>query len=362
MSTTSRMIQQIYTALVPLVIGSAVVAQVHAQSVPTDLVEISMEELFAANVLTPEQQAERGKRWHVSYRYGTSDFDQFYVGTNKRSYSDVLWTPGEERTRENYPVVPTEITQEVHALLIGYEFDESVTLRVALPFIRQSSDHISIVPGYDEFNITSSGFGDVVALADYTLAETVNSHWRIGAGVSIPTGSIDEEGDTPRAPGDQQLPYTMQMGSGTWDIPLGLTYEKFGEWFRWGADVRGTWRTSENDRGYRLGHKASTGAWFSLSHWERVSPGLRMDYRWQGKIHGQDDALSVPNPAFPYPAPVADPNAFGGEQLELTAFVDLALSKNWSTRIEYSQPVWLDLNGPQTAENYHFAVTIGTDF
>ena len=73
----------------------------------------------------------------------------------------------------------------------------------------QSTDHISIIPGYDGFNISSEGVGDIALVVDSTVSQSLNSIWKIGAGLSMPTGSIDEEGDTPRAPGNQQLPYTM---------------------------------------------------------------------------------------------------------------------------------------------------------
>ena len=66
----------------------------------------------------------------------------------------------------------------------------------------------------------------------------------------MPTGSIDEEGDTPRAPGSQQLPYTMQLGSGTWDFPLFLSFRKYEARWDWGMDASYTLRTCSNDRDY----------------------------------------------------------------------------------------------------------------
>ena len=49
-----------------------------------------------------------------------------------------------------------------------------------------------------------------------------------------------------------------------------------------------------------------------------VRPGIRLDYRWQGDINGEDVSRRVPNPVFPYPAPVTNPNAFGRYQIDLT--------------------------------------------
>lgn len=353
---TQRVVTGVGLALLPVV-------PLWAQTVPADLVDVSIEQLFDANVISDSERDNESKRWHISYRFARSTFDEYYLGTRALTYDDVLWEPTEARTRNNYPVVPTKITQSVQALLLGYDYSDALTLRLSLPYIRQSSDHISIVPGYDDFNISSSGIGDTVLLADYVVNRSINSLLRAHVGVSVPTGSIDEQGDTPRAPGDQQLPYTMQMGSGTWDFPLALAYEKYENTYRWGLDARVTWRSGDNDRDYRLGHKARIGGWVSsrINPW--LEPGIGLTYRWQGEISGEDAELSVPNPQFPYPAPVADPNDFGGEQVDLSVFVHLRLNDAGSyARLEYSNPVYLDLNGPQSAQNEQIQFSIGTAF
>lgn len=212
-----------------------------AQTVPTDLLDLSIEDLFEANVVSETEQAEESRQWHVSYTYAVSDYDKYYIGTNAVSYTNVLFEPGAEaRTEYNYPVVPTEITQEVHALRVAYDLTDATTLRAQLPFVTQSTDHISIVPGYDAFNISSEGVGDIAFVADSIVRQSLNSVWKVGAGVSLPTGSIDEEGDTPRASGDQQLPYTMQLGSGTWDFPVFVSFRKYEASWDWGVDAPAT--------------------------------------------------------------------------------------------------------------------------
>ena len=136
-----------------------------AQTVPADIAEVSIEDLFASNVVTREERARTSKRWHLAYRYLRSDYDEYRSGTRRLSYDDVLWSgPTEPRTDENYPVVPTEISQEVHSLLAAYDFSPSLSFKLSVPFIEQSTDHISIVPNYDEFNISSNGIGDVCLL------------------------------------------------------------------------------------------------------------------------------------------------------------------------------------------------------
>ena len=334
-----------------------------AQTVPTDLLDLSIEALFEANVVTEAERAQVARRWHASYTYAVSDYHDYYLGTQRINYDEVLFQPGQEaRTGSNYPIVPTEIKQEVHALRLAYDLTPALTVRAQLPFVMQSTDHISIVPGYDAFNISSEGIGDTALLVDGIVRQTLNSIWRLGAGISVPTGSIDEEGDTPRAPGNQQLPYTMQLGLGTWDIPLLLSFRKYGAQWDWGAHADVTWRTGKNDRDYRLGHKAGVSGWFQWKGFTGFSPGMRLQYRWRDTITGQDAALLVPNPQFPYPAPVTNPSAFGGEQIDLTVFVRVPLTDSWYTQASYAQPLYLDLNGPQSSEKYHFSIEIGTSF
>ena len=334
-----------------------------AQTVPTDLLDLSIEELFDANVVSEADRAETQNRWHLSYTYAISEYDEYYLGTHSVSYDEVLFTPGvDTRTENNYPVVPTEITQEVHAIRVAYDLTQATTLRAQLPFVMQSTDHISIIPGYDAFNISSDGVGDIALVVDSTVSQSLNSLWKIGAGVSMPTGSIDEEGDTPRAPGNQQLPYTMQLGSGTWDFPLFVSFRKYEAQWDWGVDGSFTLRTSENDRDYRLGNKASLGGWLMWKGASAFTPGVRLDYRWRDDIDGEDASLRAPIPAFPYPAPVTNPSAFGGEQVDLTAFVRVPLAKRWYAEASYAQPIYLDLNGPQSSEKYHFSIEIGTSF
>ena len=89
---------------------------------------------------------------------------------------------------------------------------------------------------------------------------------------------------------------------------------------------------------------------------------MRLHYRWRDTIAGQDAALLVPNPQFPYPAPVTNPRAFGGEQIDLTVFLRFPFANGWYTEASYAQPLYLDLNGPQSSEKYHFSIEIGTSF
>ena len=64
------------------------------QTVPTDLLDLSIDELFDANIVTEADQVERSRKWHVSYTYAVSDYDEYYIGSSSVTYEDVLFRPG----------------------------------------------------------------------------------------------------------------------------------------------------------------------------------------------------------------------------------------------------------------------------
>ncbi|MEH6912068.1 MAG: hypothetical protein V7459_15905 [Oceanicoccus sp.] len=338
--------------------------QTMAQSVPSDLLEMSIEDLFEARVGDDSNIAGRdGKRWNFSYSYRKSRFSDYLDGSKKIPVRDVLFSPGEApRTDKNFPVVPTDIEQEVHMASLRYDFTPDISVSVAIPYVKQSTDHVSIVPGYSNFIISTDGLGDITLLGSYRFAKTINSRWQAGLGISFPSGSIDEKGDTPRAPGKQQLPYTMQLGSGTYDVPAYLSYLRSEASFTWGVDLSAKIRLGENDRDYHLGNTVSASSWVRLTTISWIQPSIKLDYRHWTEIHGEDTSLTVPGP-YPYPAPVVNPDLFGGDLVDLLIGLRIPVfSEKSHVDLEFGKPLYQSLNGPQSGEDYRFTVTFSGSF
>lgn len=236
------------------------------------------------------------------------DYRHYYDGNSTPSYDDVLWSPGSDpRTDSNYPVVPTEIDQAVHSVTARYRYDEHWSMTVVLPYIEPTADHMSVVPDYDNFVIKSRGVGDIVALPSYGWSDDSYRRRLFSLGVTLPTGSIDEEGDTSRASGDQQLPYTMQLGSATYDAVGAFSLQGQRHFLLYGAQLSGKLRLHESDRDYTLGSVFNGSAWLGYEGWRGARPSLALRYWRRGHISGEDSALRVPNPAVHYPAAVVDP-------------------------------------------------------
>lgn len=317
---------------------------------PAEMADLSLQELYALSV--DDNNQDYGFQAGVLFKREV--LDGYKSGSQSLSYDDVLFQPPEPRTDKNYPVLPTVIEQQTLVVNLSFGIDEKSTASISLPYIEQNTDHLSIVPGYDAFNIASSGIGDIAINYQRLIHHNANRKISIALGLSMPTGSIDEKGDTPRAEGDQQLPYTMQLGSGTFDIPLGINFSKSNEDYSAGVNLYAKFRFGENDRNYRLGNKFAATAWAKYEGWLTFEPTLKVTYINWGEISGQDDEITVPG-NFPYPAGITDPSNYGGQQINLSANL-LAYLGDQQANIEVTLPVYHDLNGVQPKQKLGFSI------
>ena len=331
-------------------------ASILAQNVPSDLLDLSLEELFAANIIDTRDDTNGTKsKWSLRYKFQHADFEGYNKGTDRLSDDEVLFSPGlEPRTDDNFPVVPTTITQEVHALIVGYQFSEQLNISLAVPYVKQRTDHISIIPSYADFTIRSSGIGDVSIIGSYQFKTSGGGQLKLSLGLSFPTGSIEKEGDTPRAPGNQQIPYSMQLGSGTYDIPASIYYSRMGNEVEWGTELAAKIRLGENDRDYSLGNRVSAATWLRFNKWDWLKPSIKLIYEYSDSIDGKDIDLLVPS-AFPYPAPVTNPDMYGGKQARVVlGFIIPVFAKGNYVELEIGKPFYESLNGPQNREDIRY--------
>lgn len=353
-----------------------------AQTSPVDLPDLSLSDLLKVRIADAGDAPGKGmaavSRLQLQYDYIRNQFEGYRSSTHGVALSSLLATgapPGPGR----FPVLPTRIVQQAHTFTLSYEVLDDTVLSLVVPTIKQHTDHISIVPGFAAFRIASDGLGDVAASASRRFWQSPAGQFHATAGISAPTGSIDEKGDTPRSPpgGRDQLPYTMQLGSGTWDVLLDVGYRgRVGDgrqhlsWLGtvdWGIYMNGKLRTGRNDRDYRLGHVFNASVWVLSEPLNWLRSKLELQATVWGRIRGEDKELKVGSGAAAFfPAPVTNPDLFGGERLNLvfgvefgkhrapaTGFLDNLLHAN--TSLEFGFPVYQRLNGPQVEQEWHLS-------
>ncbi len=294
--------------------------------------------------------------WMLSYRYMRMDMEDNQSGgrdidpaTIATSISNRFFgIPGQPPTLR---VVPLSMSMDMHMFGLMYGINDALTLAVMTNYIDKSMDHVTFQGGMGStelgrFRTQSSGLGDSSVSLLWRLQQ--NEHGRLHAtiGLSLPTGSVDET-DSVLTPMNMRpslrLPYPMQLGSGSYDPIIGLTYAGFAQGWSWGVQQRSVFRLSDNDEDYRLGDEHQLTGWIARSWSDSISTSLRLAWRDQGHIDGIDSRIVAP-------VQTADPDRQGGSR------TDLGLGLNWAGQaelrghrvgVEWLLPIDQDLNGPQ---------------
>ena len=272
----------------------------------------------------------------ASYRFMRMAMAGNRTGTNELSTQDVL---------TSFMVAPTEMTMDMHMAGLMYAPSDAVTLVAMLNWTRRSMNHATRMGG--SFEAASSGIGDAVVTAMVRLkgAGSVRAHLNLGIGV--PTGSIEQTGTNPMSMGRAvQMPYPMQLGSGTWDAKPGVTILGMGERASWGLQGSGVFRLGENARGYRKGHAAEATGWFAVKPSRRASLSIRVLAKRFGNYSGADAAYG--NPMM---VPTVRTELRGGTRVDLPVGLNVYFSdgplKGHRIAAEWSLPLYQNLDGPQ---------------
>lgn len=284
--------------------------------------------------------------WSITYQFMHMAMDDNRSGTDTLSDAEVL---------TDFMVAPTRMTMDMHMVSVMYGWSESLSFMAMVPHYYKEMDHINRAGV--RFTTKSKGVGDVALKGVYRLYQRQNHNVLLNAGVSLPTGSIDKKDDTPAGP-NKQLPYPMQIGSGTFDLLPGLTYRGHTSDFSWGGQVGTTIRLGRNDNSYALGNRYRTTTWGARKWADWISTSLRVAVEVVDNVDGADPAL---NPAM---VPTADPGRRGGTRVDILGGVNLigtaGVARGQRLFIEFGIPIYQNLDGPQLETDW--LLTVGLQF
>ena len=155
-----------------------------------ELLELDLDELLAvqlgAMAISGIHHTHDAGEWMVGYSYKFMDMPANRSGTNGLTPAEVL---------ASYMVAPTAMDMEMHMGHIMYAPSDWVTLMGMVPYLSKTMDHL--MRNGARFNTDSEGFGDVNVKGLVSLYRTSTHRLILDTGLSLPTGSIDVEGQTP---------------------------------------------------------------------------------------------------------------------------------------------------------------------
>ncbi|HBC58081.1 MAG TPA: hypothetical protein DCZ03_13025 [Gammaproteobacteria bacterium] len=275
-----------------------------------------------------------------------------------------------------FMAVPTEMDMDMFNISVGYSFTDDFFAGVMLMYQEKSMDMLfnsmmQMNTGEPGFTMESDGIADTMIMTKYRLYYDdpliPKSQVSLFIGLSLPTGSIDEENSSHPVTMRQQelLPYGMQLGSGTADPTIGLLYQGSKSPIWWGVNALYTGRFYDNDRDYRLGDEVRLDLYtmYQLSY--HLVSEIQLNGRYQGRIRGEMDEsetggsghVTQGNAASPFATPLWDTDNSGGEKLGLTVGLQWQPLPLHIINLQVGAPLYQNLNGVQLKNSYHIALT-----
>jgi hypothetical protein len=243
----------------------------------------------------------------LSYRYMQMNMSGLATGEDSLSTSELF--------SQGYSVYAADMDMQMHMIGAMYAPSDKLTLMSMLMYNRNTMDGTMKMDSMGEgmqmpkmmkHSMESDGLGDLRLSGLYQIADLGHARIHLNLGVSVPTGSTDEKNN------GMLLAYPMQLGSGTWDLLPGVTYNAQNEDLSWGAQLTGTFRTGDNN-GYSLGHAGRAQAWVAKNWAPTMSTSLRINNEVWGCVDGEDLRLSMAK----MKNPLANADLQGGFRSEL---------------------------------------------
>ena len=289
--------------------------------------------------------------WMLSYRFMSMHMEDLYDGDSKIQPSQA-----------GYTVVPSEMDMEMHMLGLMYAPTNKLTLMAMTNYVENSMDMLITRGMMDgkKTQMESSGWGDSSIGGLYKFYDENKSRAHFGLSLSLPTGSTGESFKNPMAMTRHQ-PFSMQLGTGTFDLLPSLTYlnQPTDHW-SWGAQANGRIHLSENNQGYSFGDSIGATSWVARNVTEWSSLSLRLGAKsWKG-ISGDTDN-SVNSAMMPTLSSPADPSNHGGTSIDAGLGLNLWHPSNgFRVAAEFAVPLYQNLNGPQLGQDW--TLTLGTQY
>jgi hypothetical protein len=265
-----------------------------------------------------------------------------------------------------FPAVPRAMQQYMTMIGGAYSFSDDFALMAMTNYtINEMQMEIFAGVGGNNFTMTSSGIGDITLLGKYRLYANDNlvptKQAAVLFGLSLPTGDIHKKftNNTVTNQNGTILPFKMQMGSGTVDPIIGLTYQGSRDPFWWGLNTQLEAHVYDNEQGYHRGQEfrydfyamkqvhdnwvvqAQLNGWYE-GHFSREP--------YEGRINGEGHAGF--NPQNNFLSPLFDPHNYGGHKVAISLGVQFQPIPLHVMELTATLPIHQDLNGPQLRDNW----------
>ncbi len=290
----------------------------------------------------------------VSYRFMSMQMSGMLYGSTKVD-NDLIF--------QKYLMSSNNMRMDMHMLMAMYGISNRLTAMGMLNYnvlsmdmsMLEGTSHSHSMAGMDmqtnemDMKLKTSGFSDIRLHLLYSILNNIQHHILVSGGISIPAGNIYLKGNDKSMYPGQRIPYSMQLGSGTWDILPCVNYLHRNNKISWSTQLSAVLRTGYNSLGYKLGNEIATNNWISFLWLRSFSTSVRIEGTLADHIDGRDKILYLFN------EPSCNPLNYGGRKLIGFAGASYNFTKGIlfgnKLGIEYGIPIYQNFNGVQLALN-----------
>lgn len=237
-----------------------------------------------------------------------------------------------------------EMTVRMIPLMLPYEvIPNRLLVGIAVPYLDK---RMEMTFGGERRVLTNRGLGDstVFSKVQFYQKDRPGGTTRITGklGLKIPTGKDDarDESGTLLAP-------ALQLGSGSWDVPVGVVLTHLYQ--RWGINTNLVYQFNNEVKGFEKGdifRYDLSGAMRLLPfvYEEYPSPQLNLIAELNGALAAKDKSGGI-----------GDPNT-GGHTLLFSPSLQFVGGRDWLIDISYQLPIAQNLNGTQLGLNHTWTI------
>jgi len=269
------------------------------------------------------------------------------------------WSPTTSKLR----LIPQNIAIASGGVSLCYGVTKDISIFVATGMIEKNLDMLTfkgasgITPLGMSFTGTD-GMTDSVLAGFWRVYQDPINRIQINLGMSFPTGGTNNTFTLLQPNGTYATSrafYSMQPGSGTFDLMPGIVYAGALERWSWGLSYRARLPLGVNPEGWMYGDLHEFTGWGGYSWTPSLTTTIRVSGSLQGPIIGAD-------PLVVGKAPAANPTFYGGQRIELFGGATIGGKiigvDALSMLVEAGIPVYQNLNGPLLSKNWQASVVL----
>jgi len=269
------------------------------------------------------------------------------------------WSPTTSKLR----LIPQNIAIASEGVSLCYGVTKDISIFVATGMIEKNLDMLTfkgasgITPLGMSFTGTD-GMTDSVFAGFWRVYQDPINRIQINLGMSFPTGGTNNTFTLLQPNGTYATSrafYSMQPGSGTFDVMPGIVYAGALERWSWGLSYRARLPLGVNPEGWMYGDLHEFTGWGGYSWTPSLTTTIRVSGSLQGPIIGAD-------PLVVGKAPAANPTFYGGQRIELFGGATIGGKiigvDALSMLVEAGIPVYQNLNGPLLSKNWQASVVL----